>query len=152
VIVVQNCPTLDEVGPPRAPHDGPLRVLYHGSIVPARLPLTVIDAIAAVPDVTLVIAGYETVGHPGHVEALLSRARGLGVSDRVNHRGLVPLRRDLLEECASCDVGLALMPMESDDINEQAMAGASNKPFDYLARGLPLIVSDLRDWDLFVDA
>jgi glycosyltransferase involved in cell wall biosynthesis len=26
------------------------------------------------------------------------------------------------------------------------MTGASNKPFDYLACGLPLVVSDLPDW------
>ena len=43
-------------------------------------------------------------------------------------------------------MGLALMPKESDDLNEQAMAGASNKPFDYLSCGLALLVSDLPDW------
>ena len=45
-----------------------------------------------------------------------------------------------------CDVGLAFMPKDSDDINEQAMTGASNKPFDYLACGLALLVADLPDW------
>ena len=31
------------------------------------------------------------------------------------------------------------------------MTGASNKPFDYLACGLPLLVSDLPDWrEMFV--
>jgi spore maturation protein CgeB len=38
------------------------------------------------------------------------------------------------------------MPRTSDDLNERAMAGASNKPFDYLACGLALLVSDLPDW------
>ena len=43
------------------------------------------------------------------------------------------------------------MPLQSDDVNEQAMAGASNKPFDYLACGLALLVSDLPEWrELFV--
>jgi glycosyltransferase involved in cell wall biosynthesis len=33
------------------------------------------------------------------------------------------------------------------------MTGASNKAFDYLACGLPLIVSDLPDWrEMFVEA
>jgi hypothetical protein len=36
--------------------------------------------------------------------------------------------------------------MDTGDLNEQAMAGASNKPFDYLACGVPLLVSDLLDW------
>jgi glycosyltransferase involved in cell wall biosynthesis len=45
------------------------------------------------------------------------------------------------------------MPKESDDINEQAMAGASNKPFDYLSCGMALLVSDLPDWrKIYVEA
>jgi glycosyltransferase involved in cell wall biosynthesis len=48
-------------------------------------------------------------------------------------------------------VGLALIPKSSEDGNFQAMTGASNKPFDYLACGLAVLVSDLPDWcDLFV--
>ena len=43
------------------------------------------------------------------------------------------------------------MPLGTKDVNESAMAGASNKPFDYLACGLALLVSDLPDWrNLFV--
>ena len=38
------------------------------------------------------------------------------------------------------------MPPASSDINSQEMVGASNKPFDYMARGLALLVSDLPDW------
>jgi glycosyltransferase involved in cell wall biosynthesis len=38
------------------------------------------------------------------------------------------------------------MPLESDDPNSLDMVGASNKPFDYLAAGLTLLVSDLPDW------
>jgi glycosyltransferase involved in cell wall biosynthesis len=38
------------------------------------------------------------------------------------------------------------MPSDSDDINMQAMVGASNKAFDYLSCGLALLVSDLPDW------
>jgi glycosyltransferase involved in cell wall biosynthesis len=38
------------------------------------------------------------------------------------------------------------MPKTTDDINMNAMAGASNKAFDYLASGLALVVSDLPAW------
>jgi glycosyltransferase involved in cell wall biosynthesis len=38
------------------------------------------------------------------------------------------------------------MPKQSDDMNMQQMVGASNKPFDYMACGLPLLVSSLPDW------
>jgi glycosyltransferase involved in cell wall biosynthesis len=36
--------------------------------------------------------------------------------------------------------------MDSNDLNMRCMTGASNKAFDYMAAGLPLIVSDLPDW------
>ena len=38
------------------------------------------------------------------------------------------------------------MPLRTQDINEQNMTGASNKPFDYLACRLALLVSHLPDW------
>jgi glycosyltransferase involved in cell wall biosynthesis len=55
-------------------------------------------------------------------------------------------RAELLELARSSDVGLSLMPNETRDLNERHMVGASNKPFEYLASGLPLLVSDLPDW------
>jgi glycosyltransferase involved in cell wall biosynthesis len=36
--------------------------------------------------------------------------------------------------------------MQSDDLSMREMVGASNKVFDYLACGLPLIVSSLPGW------
>jgi glycosyltransferase involved in cell wall biosynthesis len=36
--------------------------------------------------------------------------------------------------------------MSSGDINMQNMVGASNKAFDYMAAGLPLLVSQLDSW------
>jgi glycosyltransferase involved in cell wall biosynthesis len=66
--------------------------------------------------------------------------------------GTIPFRRDLLRSAAKAHVGLALMPKSSKDINMQHMVGASNKPFDYMACGLPLLVSDLPDWlETFVE-
>ena len=52
----------------------------------------------------------------------------------------------MLRVGAKYDVGLSLMPMESSDVNMTTMIGASNKPFDYLVQGLPMICSDLPDW------
>ena len=39
------------------------------------------------------------------------------------------------------------MPRSCDDINMRHMAGASNKPFDFMAAGMALLVSDLPEWD-----
>lgn len=150
--VVMNCPERAEVVSLPVQPANSFRVLYHGSIVPARLPLNAIEALALLPDsVCLRIVGYETIGHTGYMAMLLERARALGIAQRVEWVGQVPTRADLLALARECVVGLALMPMHSDDWNEQTMAGASNKPFDYLACGLGLIVSDLPDWQaLFV--
>ena len=151
---VWNCPSRSEVSDARPPLDGvTLRILYHGSIVPARLPTTVLMALSMLPKgVRLRIVGYETIGHKGYVRQLQELAAQLGIAGRVEFLGPVPQREELLALCRQCDVGLSLMPKQSLDNNEQTMTGASNKPFDYLACGLALLVSDLPDWRvLFVD-
>jgi len=157
VLTVMNCPRreealMDRPSPVREP--APFVFFYHGTIVPARLPFTLVRALAHLPEsCVLRIAGYETIGHPGHLKALLDEAARLGIGPRVESIGAVPARADLLAECRRAHVGISLMPIGSADPNERTMAGASNKAFDYLACGLPLLVSDLADWNaMFVDA
>jgi glycosyltransferase involved in cell wall biosynthesis len=150
---VWNCPRTLEVSPPRAGLDeGNLRLLYHGSIVPDRLPLTVIEALASLPaQVTLTVVGYETVGAKGYVDAIQKRARELGIAERLRIVGTLATRAELISTCRLHDVGLSLMPLESNDPNMGSMAGASNKPYDYLACGLALLVSSRDDWqEMFV--
>jgi len=148
VLCVWNCPSQREVTGQQS--DAPaedLWVLYHGSIVPARLPFTVLDALKQLPaNVKLRVIGYETLGHQGYVRKLQQRADQLDIKERIEFVGSVPQRADLLTLARQCDVGLALMPKQSADLNERTMTGASNKPFDYLACGLALLVSDLPDW------
>jgi len=146
-LCVWNCPSGQEVAPARAPVNGDFWLLYHGSIVPDRLPLAVIDALSELPDrVKLRLIGYETVGSGGYVGRLQERARQLGVDQRLEVVGALPTRFELMEWCGRSDAGLALMPLDTADINQQSMTGASNKAFDYLACGLALLVSDLPDW------
>jgi glycosyltransferase involved in cell wall biosynthesis len=147
-IVVWNCPSLEEISAPRAAHNGgDLWVLYHGTIVPPRLPLSVVEALTRLPErVKLCVIGYETIGHRGYVSELRETAGRLGVDNRVRFPGALVDRKELLVWCRKCDVGLSFMLKVSDDINMQAMVGASNKPFDYLSCGLALLVSGLPDW------
>jgi glycosyltransferase involved in cell wall biosynthesis len=147
VHVVWNCPARIEAEAPAVrPVGDALRLLYHGSIVPARVPKEILYAIAALPPaVTLTVVGYETSGHESYVQELTALSAQLGLSGRIRFMG--PMSRDeLMQRCGDCDVGLSLLPMASTDINERSMVGASNKPFDYLARGLPIVVSELADW------
>lgn len=148
IITVWNCPNVEEVGIPKPKvNEEALRILYHGSIVPTRLPISVIKALAQLPaTIKLRIIGYETVGHVGYVAELKECVVQFGLQERVEFLGSIPQRSELLKLCRECDVGLALMPKLSCDLNEQTMTGASNKPFDYLASGLALLVSNLPDW------
>jgi glycosyltransferase involved in cell wall biosynthesis len=144
---VWNCPSNQEISPAREAASGSFWLLYHGSIVPDRLPVAIISALALLPDrVKLRVIGYETVGSSGYVGQLQERARQLGVDRRLEIIGTVPHRFELLEWCRRCDVGLALTPLRTSDPNQQSMTGASNKVFDYLACGLPLLVSNVPEW------
>ncbi len=152
-LVVWNCPSVEEVISPRPAHDGgDLWVLYHGSIGPSHVPFSVLEALATLPErVKLRIIGYETVGHPGYVNELREMSGRLGIGHRVEFIGPMS-RSELLPWRQKCDVGLAIMPKESKDVNYQHMAGASNKAFDYLSCGLAILVSDLPDWRrMYVD-
>jgi glycosyltransferase involved in cell wall biosynthesis len=151
-VCVWNCPALEEVSNRRWPLNKDLWVLYHGSIVPERLPIAILKALASLSkQVKLRVIGYETVGHLGYISQLRSIAYDLKLQDRVEFLQAMP-RHELIKHCQLSDVGLALMPMTSQDINLYSMVGASNKPFDYLACGLPLVVSDLFEWkEMYVD-
>ncbi len=158
LFVAFNCPSLAEIRSapvPRLPigASAPLWILYHGSIVPDRLPPAVVEALALLPrEFCLRVIGYEPAGARGYVDALKAHSQVLGLGDRIEFVGTVPSRSDLLGFADVSHVGLALMPMAPGDINMEHMTGASNKAFDYLARGLPLIVSDRPDWvSMFVN-
>ncbi|AFY34226.1 glycosyltransferase [Calothrix sp. PCC 7507] len=142
-----NCPAQAEAIPDRlgSQRNG-LQILYHGSITPSRLPVAVLKALLMLPNtVQLRVIGYDTVGHQSYTQQLKEIVEQIGISNQVEFVAAMP-RYELLKWCRECDVGLAFMPIGDKDINMQCMVGASNKPFDYMACGLPLIVSDLPDW------
>src|SRR5262249_32924348 len=118
-----------------------------------RLPETVAFAVRRMGGrVRLRIAGYEARGARGYVRHLVGSNNGAVPDALVEYIGLLPSRNDLLAQAARAHVGLSLMPFNSGDCNMRHMAGASNKPFDYMAAGLALLVSDLPDWKtMFVD-
>ena len=153
VICVWNCPMMDEIGPPRVMGDGgEFWLLYHGSVVPLRMPETVVEALSLLPQtIKLRVVGYEPPGHEGYMDHLANRAKELNVSGRVEFCRSVPERKELLEMCQRSHLGLAFVPLDTDEFNMKNMTGASNKPFDYLASGLALLVTNVDDWNsLFV--
>ncbi|PIQ82930.1 MAG: glycosyltransferase [Candidatus Omnitrophica bacterium CG11_big_fil_rev_8_21_14_0_20_64_10] len=151
---VWNCPLKEEAAVPARPDLGKsFQLVYHGSLVPSRLPLTLLEGIALLPDpVRLQIAGYRTAGCAGYEAMLRRTAERLGISQRLHFSGLLD-RKEMLALCRTTGVGISLVPLRSADFNERTMAGASNKAFEYLACGIPLLVPDLPDWRaLFVEA
>jgi glycosyltransferase involved in cell wall biosynthesis len=153
VVTVWNCPLLAEVGPPPArAAQRPFVIFYHGSIVPNRLPLTLLQALASLPpSAVLRIVGYETIDNVGYVDVLRTEAARLGVASRVQYLGALS-REHLLPQCRMADVGIALLKVSSEDLNEREMTGASNKVFDYMACGLPVLVPRAPAWiEMFVE-
>lgn len=151
--IVWNCPERHEVVVQPSSAGGETVVFYHGSLNPLRLPFSVLEALTLAPGKPrLHFAGYTTIGHRGFLDDFLSESARRGLGERVKYLGACPERRDLLAHCAQATIGLAFMPKRSHDVNMAAMVGASNKPFDYMACGLGLIVSDLPDWQaMFVN-
>jgi glycosyltransferase involved in cell wall biosynthesis len=145
--IVWNVPRRADALPLAPIPEPPLIVYYHGSITPDRLPEAAVAAIRHFGGrVHLRIAGYEAPGARNYISRLEALGRAPSGERLVEYMGAIPQLGDLLEQAAHAHVGLALMPRTTDDVNMRNMLGASNKPFDYMAAGLALLVSDLGDW------
>ena len=153
-LVVWNCPRRSEVAPARSAFNPDIfRVVYHGSLSRERLTPAFIDALARLPEhIELHVMGYETQGHRGYAEELKQRARAAGVGARFFHQGVIPERIELLRRLREYDLGIATIAAASNDPNLGTLAGASNKAFEYMAAGMPFLVSPQHDWQqMFVE-
>jgi len=145
--VVRNCPRQSEVGPARhAQLQERLHLYFHGNLNRNMLPLQLLDAISILRgQVELHLVGYETIGSRGFTEWVRERSRALGIETYVHCHG--PMSRgDLPQAARGADIGLALPPLATSNDNLRYLVGASNKPFDYLAAGLALLVTDSPAW------
>ncbi len=124
---------------------------YFGSINQTRLPKTLLQAMTRLPDnVKLKIIGYETIGSRGYMAEFLSLAEAFSISERIDFLGSMS-RKQALEALMQCHIGIAFIPKKTNDINMRYMLGASNKPFDYLACGMALLISDLPEWKVMYE-
>jgi glycosyltransferase involved in cell wall biosynthesis len=153
--VVRNIPDLDIARPPDGPDSaGPLRarlgvgadvalVLHQGALAPRRGCETAVRAIARIPDAHLVFLGDAWPGYAGRIESLAAR---LGLSDRVHVLPGVPVAA-LLSWTRAADVGLSLL----DAGCENHRLALPNKVFEYVAAGVPVVVSDLPELRALLD-
>ena len=145
---VWNVPGLKEIGPrkPKPNLQTPLKLFYGGSLAPARLsPLVLQEIIKLAGQIELEIVGYATYAAQKYIESVVSMNKETG-RKTITYHGALSRRSELLAVADSCEAALCLMPMSSQDLNMRTMAGASNKPFDAMARGLAVVVSDIPEW------
>jgi glycosyltransferase involved in cell wall biosynthesis len=144
-LVVRNVSALADPGPSDRVHglrarlalstDTPL-VLHQGAAAPMRGCETLVRAIATLPDAHLVFLGDDDVrGFNGQLADL---AGTLGAAQRVHFVASQPLE-GLLELTREADLGVAML--EDSCVNHQL--ALPNKLFEYIAAGVPVVVSDL---------
>lgn len=148
-VVVWNTPRRDAVCA-QAAHSG-FVVHYHGSINPERVPSAAAQAVSRLGrGAILRLVGYEAPAAVGYARQLVETFGAVSEGGLIDFVGVVP---EILPIARTADVGLMLVPTASEDINFSAMAGASNKAFEYMAASLPMLVSDLPEWrNIFVQA
>jgi glycosyltransferase involved in cell wall biosynthesis len=109
-------------------------LLYQGSVGPSRYLEPIIEALAHVPEAVFVIRGPGTDQWRGHYRRVAIQA---GVGDRVIC--LPPVSSDRVTvEAASADAGIWTL----EDLCLNFRHALPNKVFEYLAAGLPILVSD----------
>ena len=123
----------------------PLRLWYQGALGEGQFPLEIVDALKQVDGVELRYVGYNT-GTQKYDAKIQERAKELGIQDRVRYLGSPQTREELLNLSHGSHVGLALFSIPFRD----PMAGASQKPFEYLARGMAVLVPDTKEWRHFI--
>jgi glycosyltransferase involved in cell wall biosynthesis len=114
----------------RLPHAWPI-VLYQGGLQPGRGLDRLVDAALDVPDAYFVFVGDGSMG-----EALRGQVDRLNLEERVRFIPTVPLD-ELPAYTASADIGV--QPIENTCLNH--LTTDSNKLFEYVAAGLPVVAS-----------
>ena len=145
-VCVWNCPRLDEIQNVNSSANRGLIIYYHGNVSSDLLPGNLIVAASRFKGAIRVqAAGYEAAGSPGYLQSLTTLATNHGMIKELEYLGAMP-RKELFRCASKAHVGLSLMPKHSNNYNLGHMVGASNKVFDYMACGLPVLVSDLPEW------
>lgn len=145
-VVVQNLPRQDELAAVEADKQVPAAVGYLGSITALRGSFRMLEALAILQGEGLEL-GLECVGHatPAHLAELEQRIERLGLKHVRFHGRLQP--QGAWRVMAGCVVGLAVL---ADIPNYRE--SYPTKLFEYMALGLPVVVSDFPLYRSVVDS
>jgi glycosyltransferase involved in cell wall biosynthesis len=135
-VVIHNAVDLRSLGPPAAvyPRNGRRLIVHSGSLLAGRHLSELVAALVFLPeDVALVLMGS------GPLQAeLAAQAQTLGVDGRVIWMPPVPVD-SVAPTLAQADIGLLLITSSS----ESQRLSLANKFFEYVAAGLPLVMSGI---------
>lgn len=141
-LTVRNMPRYEETA--FRPVHEPIRVLYHGIVIPGRaLEETIASVARWQPGRTLTIRGPGTEHYLASLRAL---AAAHGVADRIAFAPPVPVTA-LVREASEFDLGLFALPGHS----AQNRFVLPNKLFEYVMAGLAVCVSDLPEMRTIVE-
>lgn len=117
-------------------------LVYSGVVTEARGVDTAVEALTELPGVHLAVVATRPRGGPAR--QLVTRAKELGVADRLHLLGPVP-PPDVVTHLSTADVGL--IPIKRFPSHDLAL---TNKLFEYIHAGLPVVVSDCPSQQDFV--
>ena len=141
---VWNVPRSAEIcSPKKKPVSNSLLKLFYGGTLTSKiLPKVLLESIVEMGSVELHIVGYATYSETKYFQWLRDFVRQ---KKNINLYGSL-CRHKMLNVADLCDAAICLYSPKENQINFRYLAGASNKPFDAMARGLALVVSDLSQW------
>lgn len=134
--VVRNVPAQARPTSIPQPPESDHVAVYVGALLLGRGLEQAIDAVALVPDLRLRVIGHG--GADSTVDALLSRARAVGISDRLEILPPVPPDQ-VVASLAGASVGLSLF----QPVCLSHELTLPNKLFEYVAAGVPILSSDM---------
>jgi len=143
-LVIRNVP--DRIHVEEHPSAWPLRLLYHGHILPGRGLEALIDSIPLwkLPH-QLIIRGD---AQPGYLAALRRRPALLHGPRRVSFEPAVPPDQVLPVAAANSDLGVFVTTLDTP----QRHLTMPNKLFEYIGAGLAVLVSPAADMRALVEA
>ena len=133
-VTILNCPCYQQIEEQLRPYHGPLRMIYHGYLLPGRNLDILLQSMPFIHNARLHIRGRGVL----ETELRLLADR-LGLQEKVRFLDLVP-PGDLVASGSAFDIGI--LPCQGTIKNLNSWYCAPNKVFEYMMSGLALAVGN----------